>query len=853
MRVIEFLYSTRSHLASTLGDLDTSKPCSVQIFTHSMQPDVAVDLAREVQLLLPLAQVLGCSASGVIYKGNSIDNETLIVAQQFETTTTSTHLLEIGSSTPLELATQLVDLAKDQDPRLMRLFVGGLYTHAQQVIEHLNEQLPSLKIVGGMAGELFHDSPVPFVFTPDVFKENAVVFTTISGEQLHVYSRINSSHETVGPVYTITGTNDLALTTIENEPALAWMERNLGKLDTKQYSTWQEIADNDPLVRLQLAFEHHDRTIRFVRFDESSNQITQYFSRLAPGTRFRISYTSPAKCVQECEETCREVSTTPIEHLFSYSCLFRKLYMSNCAQWELTPYRNKPVSGVLLLGEFGHSDMGNSLLNGSCVLSGLSERNDAFLSIDFDALKELGGVHSEDTGLMDFIIHRQSQIVSHENERLLSGMIAHESKHGSHPLQSYDFGFEIGDMAKYEQDKDRLQFNKLCMVRVENADVLVSHWGQQDYYSHVKRIIASFDEERKRDNLMANIHVYMIRSDTMLVASNKAMQPSGFLSYVRGLNRRCNEAQSNITDLPFLLRFIVISGKKFLLERAYISLEEARSSQNAIVGEDALLDNNESANTPTSNATTGTELESLQHIQYALKHNKVVPYYQGLHNNRTMKIDKYESLMRLETPSGKLLTPFFFMDVAKKYRYYLDLNLLMFQQVIRDFSHVDAPVNINISAHDITSPRFRQELTRVLKTFHKPENLTFEILEDECFADMQWLTDFITEVRQFGAKIAVDDFGAGYSNLLEIMKIHPDYIKIDGQIIRELGVNHENNTIVEAVASIGKKLKIDIVAEFVEDETIQNKLLEYDIHYSQGYHFAKPEPFSTIIQSLPQE
>lgn len=851
MRVVEHLYSTPSHLAEMLVELDPNRPCSVQIFTHSLQPNDAVQLAKELQSLLPLAQVVGCSTSGIIYQGSSMDNETLIVVHQYDRSNISSHLVEITSDVDT-LADDISKLAQPANPNLIRLFVGGLYNHAQQLIEQLNQCLPTTKFVGGMAGELFDQPPTPFVFTPDGSFENAVVLTTVSGEHNHIYSRINSSHETVGPVYTVTGVDELNLTSIENVPALEWMERNLGKLDATQYETWEEIAANDPLVRLQLAFEDHDRTIRFVRFDKPTNQITQYFSRLKEGTRFRISYTSPAKCVKECEETCQQVVSTPIEHLFAYSCLFRKLYMSNCAQWELTPYHQKPVSGVLLLGEFGHSDMGNSLLNGSCVLSGISEYDDRFLPVDFNALKTLDGVHSEDTGLMDFIIRRQSNIVSHENERLLSGMIAHESEHGSHPLQSYDFGFEIGDTAKYEQDKDRLQLNKLCMVRVENADVLVSHWGQEGYYSHVKGIIASFDEERKRDNLMANIHVYMIRSDTMLVASNKAMKPTDFLSYVRGLNRRCSEAQSDISDLPFLLRFIIIRGKKFLLERAYALLEESRNSQNAIVGEEVLLDTTDSFKTSISTATTETELESLQNIQYALKHSKVVPYYQGLHNNRTNQIDKYESLMRLVDPSGKVLTPFFFMDVAKKYRYYLDLNLVMFQQVIRDFSNIDAPVNINISAHDITSPRFRQELTRVLKTFHKPENLTFEILEDECFSDMQWLTDFITEVRKFGAKIAVDDFGAGYSNLLEIMKIHPDYIKIDGQIIRELGVNHENNTIVEAVASIGQKLEIDIVAEFVEDETIQNKLMEYNILYSQGYHFAKPEPFHSILQHLSQ-
>lgn len=106
------------------------------------------------------------------------------------------------------------------------------------------------------------------------------------------------------------------------------------------------------------------------------------------------------------------------------------------------------------------------------------------------------------------------------------------------------------------------------------------------------------------------------------------------------------------------------------------------------------------------------------------------------------------------------------------------------------------------------------------------------------------LLRFVNNIRKLGGKTSIDDFGNGYSNLVHLVNIQADYLKIDGSIIRECCRNKASEHLLQLISAW---LELDdresrIVAEFVENEEIQNKLLRYHIDYSQGYLFSKPSP-----------
>jgi EAL domain-containing protein (putative c-di-GMP-specific phosphodiesterase class I) len=101
---------------------------------------------------------------------------------------------------------------------------------------------------------------------------------------------------------------------------------------------------------------------------------------------------------------------------------------------------------------------------------------------------------------------------------------------------------------------------------------------------------------------------------------------------------------------------------------------------------------------------------------------------------------------------------------------------------------------------------------------------------------------FIKEMKKLGVKFAIDDFGSGYSNFSYLLQIKPDFIKIDGSLIKNLTPTSNEFHIVDAIVKFAKSLDIKIVAEHVSSQDIVAVLDDFDIDYMQGFHFSEPSP-----------
>jgi EAL domain-containing protein (putative c-di-GMP-specific phosphodiesterase class I) len=169
----------------------------------------------------------------------------------------------------------------------------------------------------------------------------------------------------------------------------------------------------------------------------------------------------------------------------------------------------------------------------------------------------------------------------------------------------------------------------------------------------------------------------------------------------------------------------------------------------------------------------------------------------------------------------------------------------MIRSVFEKFRTVtDMSVSINVSIRDIKNQEIVEMIYEFLSTAKYPEHFVFEILETEDIDDYDLLMAFVNKIHTLGAQIAIDDFGSGFSNLQHIARIHTDYLKIDGSIVRNCCVDEECENLIALIADWKKlcKRKFRIIAEFVENEEIQAMLMKYGIDYSQGYLFSKPAP-----------
>ena len=155
---------------------------------------------------------------------------------------------------------------------------------------------------------------------------------------------------------------------------------------------------------------------------------------------------------------------------------------------------------------------------------------------------------------------------------------------------------------------------------------------------------------------------------------------------------------------------------------------------------------------------------------------------------------------------------------------------------------IDKAISVNISSFDIENIKSRRKIIQLLKENKDlTSRLTFEILEDENIIHMNDIKSFIEEVKSYGVKIAGDDFGIGYSNFSRLMIFKPDYIKIDGSLIRNIENDKYSLDLVKTIQSFSENQNIKTIAEYVSNENIFKIVKEIGIDFSQGYFLGKPE------------
>ena len=119
-------------------------------------------------------------------------------------------------------------------------------------------------------------------------------------------------------------------------------------------------------------------------------------------------------------------------------------------------------------------------------------------------------------------------------------------------------------------------------------------------------------------------------------------------------------------------------------------------------------------------------------------------------------------------------------------------------------------------------------------------NLTLEITERAAVADLEQAQRLLSEARSAGAKVFLDDFGVGESSLSVITDLPLDGIKIDAGFVRQLGSSDSARAVVQAVADLGRRLDLVVVAEGVETRDQADQLTDHGIPLAQGFHFAPP-------------
>ena len=447
-------------------------------------------------------------------------------------------------------------------------------------------------------------------------------------------------------------------------------------------------------------------------------------------------------------------------------------------------------------------------------------------------LVELGEINSLSIGILFCIIMLGiRQVLSFlENKKLLYSL---EEKHIILQNMAYtDYLTSLPNRFQFLHDLHHIKSPCLAIINVENFRAINEFYG----YQVGDILIQGLAEKIVKLAKPYGYHVYRLSGDeyAILEDSNNSLLTKWVLSIYDHIEETDFQILGQVHHL--FVTFGIAATRHNPLEKAQMALQYARQHHLRIqVYSDELPIKDDYQN----------NLYWLQETQDAIREDRVMVHYQPIVDVTTGIVAKYEALMRIQSRNGDIISPTIFLPIIKKTKVYPRLTEIVIKKTFAYFSDKNLGFSINLSATDIADEKVKALIMELLATSDFAHRVIFEFVESEEFENPYELSGFVMAVKKYNVKIAIDDFGSGYSNFAYILTMGADYIKIDGSLIKEIVTNSSILVIVESIIFFAKQLGIKTIAEFVSSEEIYNMAKNIGIDECQGYYIGEPAP--TVI------
>jgi len=243
-------------------------------------------------------------------------------------------------------------------------------------------------------------------------------------------------------------------------------------------------------------------------------------------------------------------------------------------------------------------------------------------------------------------------------------------------------------------------------------------------------------------------------------------------------------------------------------------------------------------------------------LQEALDQDRLV-----LHAQRIVPLDpaadqtlRAELLLRLREPDGSLVMPGAFLPPAERFQMATRLDQWVLQKtlsLLADQACLDGidRIALNLSGQSVVDPSFRQTVDQMLAQAGKEvsRRLCFEITETAAITNTAAALEFIATMRGRGSTVALDDFGSGSASFGTLKTLPVTHLKIDGQFVTGVIDDPLDDVAVRCFVEVAAVIGLRTVAEFVESASVLERLRQIGVHYAQGYHLHRPEPFETVM------
>ena len=829
-----FTYMSKARLTDTLNQLMlNAQPGDILVRIHTAihHEEEAVELARCIKELVPKARIIGTSTTAVINGGKLDPNQCVISVTQMDSCNVRSALLPTHSGinrkkvlSPDGLCQRVKEAVVEKDTKLMLVFMTASYDGVNSFVEKSNEFFPGVQMIGGIAGKAelnLDESEEGFVFNETGWSKRGVLVASVSGPSLKCMTDCVTGMQVIGQEMKITKAKGNCILTIDG-------------VDASQKIFWDPKGEREErfdVINL-FPFASVKRGNVPIKVQYVDGQLYADHE-LAEGEKIKRAMIYDRRIVADNRSMFQRIENFEnAEIIFCYSGADRMHGYSNCVKWEVSAYENSNACGCVLDGEIVNAEGTNIFAKCLFAVAAFGEKKDSQQYNPY--IFSCADVFSEDNQkILNYLYELEEENEANGNpssEELRTFLDDCEEK------LFYSEEKNLPNEAALKYDIDLKGYDRVCVINVLDIAsmklVFSEKMIQRTYKNYVRKCMRVAKENK--------YHFYVLEDWKFAISAP---------SYVVSLD-------DFVKNMEILYRELFETSKEYVAFVPNVCILYNCTTENISASyNSARLDMmRKNVQFFVCDADTGElDEESIQRkyhmvniINYALSHDTLIPYYQGIYDNRKRTICHYEALMRLVDENGTVYLPADFLEVARSYGLIYDsLSFTMIKKVFHRFEGMEGKaVSINLGIRDVKNREIVEYIYDFLSTTKHPENFIFELLENEDVGDYGLLLNFVDKIHELGGRISIDDFGSGYSNLQHVLSIQSDYVKIDGSIIKNCCVDKDAENLI-ALISVWKNLsnrKIKIVAEYVENEDIQKKLTKYDVDYSQGYLFSKPSP-----------
>ncbi len=229
-------------------------------------------------------------------------------------------------------------------------------------------------------------------------------------------------------------------------------------------------------------------------------------------------------------------------------------------------------------------------------------------------------------------------------------------------------------------------------------------------------------------------------------------------------------------------------------------------------------------------------------VMEALKEKRLKLAYQPIVSARGRKISHYECLLRLVKPDGSVLSAGHFVPAAEQMGIVHLVDRFSLESAIAQLkAHPGLTLAVNVSGTAASNPAWLQSFVDYVRAERAvASRLIVELTETAALHHFEENARFVSQLRELDVRVAIDDFGAGYTSFRNLQMLHVDTVKIDGSYVKELSQSPENQVFVRTLVGLARNFDIKTVAEWVGSDEDAALLQSFGVDYFQGFHFGEP-------------